>query len=197
MGRICVAWRAYGEAAVLFRKAVDSKSEAGRHEIETVPDLLMLARALARDGKTADASMAMARCVAIEKRALANPALDTRTLTGNAVAVDWELTVISEDEWLLYQGESEKAAAGFRAKADFERESAVAADPEGMPYLEKLAEALEAQGNRTAARACYLEAAVEWEKRLSSRHPRAEWCRERATTLTSPVTPPRESSVSC
>ncbi len=184
LGRICVARRQYGEAAALFRKAIESKSASeDQHELELTVDMLMLARALARDGKLSDASMVMARCSAVEKRALANPALDKRTLAGEAVSISWDLQVLSEDEWLLYQGEFERAARGFRAKIDYEISVDAAADPEGMPYLEKLAEAEEGMGNRMAARACYLEAAAEWERRLSAGHPRAEWCRDRARML--------------
>ncbi|MEZ5354065.1 MAG: hypothetical protein R2762_15615 [Bryobacteraceae bacterium] len=189
-----MARRQYSEAAVLFRKALEYKAASEEHELEQTTDMLMLARALARDGKLGDASMVMARCSAIEKRALANPALDKRTLGGETMRPEWDLQVLSEDEWLLYQGEYERAARGFRAKIDYERSEGVAADPEGMPYLEKLAEAEQALGNRTAAWACYLEAAEEWERRLTKGHPRAAWCRERALELAPPVA---ETAVSC
>ncbi|MEZ5401630.1 MAG: tetratricopeptide repeat protein [Bryobacteraceae bacterium] len=182
LGRICMAREDYGEASALFEKSLQWKLGAGCHEIDHVPELLMLARALARQGRLPDACMAMARSAAIERRALADPSLDRHPAL-LCFGADLELQPAVVDEWLLYQGEYERAAAGFRSKIACEGDSGVALDLEGLPYQEKLAEAEEGLGRHGPARDAFLEAAAVWELRLAPGHPRAAWCRRRAAEI--------------
>jgi tetratricopeptide (TPR) repeat protein len=163
LGRICVAQEKYEEAIALFRKAIDTNQQiVGSDRVELVPDVFQLARALWRNGERAEAQTTMARAVTLERLgAVPDP--------------------VGNDEWLLYQGDFAAAASGFRARAARE-----IPDPEGMPVWEKLAEAEEALGNIDAARDAYLQAAAQWEQRLSPGHPRANWCRARAALLPCP-----------
>ena len=163
LGRICVAQEKYAEAIALFRKAIDTNQQiVGPDRVELIPDVVQLARALWRNGEKAEAPTTRARAVTLERLgAVTDP--------------------IGNDEWLLYQGDFAAAADGFR-----DRISRQIPDPEGMPIWEKLAEAEEALGNADAARYAYLQAAGQWEQRLSPGHPRANWCRNRAALLPCP-----------
>lgn len=185
LGRIAMAQEKYDEAASLFRKAMETKQRgAGDDSPELIADVWQLARALWREGDKSGAQTAMARCVSLQKLAFANPAFEGTTIGPGAPNEDVELQPLGQDEWLLYQGEFEAAANGFRAKIGFEETAKeIVIDPEGMPHWEKLAEAEEGLGHMEAARDAYLRAAAQWDERLSAGHPRAEWCRARAESL--------------
>ncbi len=181
-----MAQEKYAEAISLFRKAIQTKQErAGTDGYELIPDFNLLARALWRNGEKAEAKTTMARCVALQKMATLNPQLNHVTIGGNNQPPDQELTLeaVGNDEWLLYQGDFEAAARGFRAKIEFEEREKQYLDPEHMPGWEKLAESEEGLGNMDSAREAYARAAAQWEERLSPGHPRAQWCRTRAAEL--------------
>jgi tetratricopeptide (TPR) repeat protein len=178
-----VAQEKYAEAISLFRKAIETKQQcAGSDGYQLIPDVNLLARALWRNGEKGEAQTTMARCVALQNLANRNPNLNRVTIGGKGRAPDEELTLqaVGNDEWLLYQGDFEAAARGFRAKIEFEEREKQSLDPESMPFWEKLAEAEEGLGNWDAARDAYVRAAEQWDQRLSPGHPRAQWCRTRA-----------------
>src|SRR5260370_711082 len=180
---VCVAQEKYPEAISLFRKAIETKQQcAGSDSYALIPDVNLLARALWRNGEKAEAQTTMARCVALQNLANRNPKLNRVTIGGKASPPNEELTLeaVGNDEWLLYQGDFEAAARGFRAKIEFEEREKQSVDAENMPGSEKLAEAEEGLGNWDAARDAYVRAAELWEQRLSPGHPRAQWCRNRA-----------------
>ena len=183
-----MAQEKYAEAISLFRKAIETKQQSvGADSYALIPDVNLLARALWRNGEKAEAQTTMARCVALQKLANRNPKLTRVTIGGKASPPNEELTLeaVGNDEWLLYQGDFEAAARGFRAKIEFEEREKQSLDPESMPGWEKLAEAEEGLGNWDAARNAYVRAAEQWEQRLSPGHPRAQWCRNRAAELAS------------
>ena len=119
----------YNEAIPIFRKSIDAiQKDYGSDSVYLVPSLHMLARSLWRNGEKAEAQSSLARCSKLTSLALSGK-------TG------------CDDEWLLYQGEFETAAEGFRAALAFEeKEGKTIFDLEGMPVWENLAEA-EATGS--------------------------------------------------
>ena len=159
----------YNEAIPIFRKSIDAiQKDYGSDSVYLVPSLHMLARSLWRNGEKAEAQSSLARCSKLTSLALSGK-------TG------------CDDEWLLYQGEFETAAEGFRAALAFEeKEGKTIFDLEGMPVWENLAEAEEALGNWDIAHEAYLLAIAEWDKRLSPGHPRSDWARKRIDALTRP-----------
>ena len=173
-----VAQGKYGEAIALFRQAIAEIQQAvGPDSAELIFPLQELGRALWRNGEKGEAQMTLAHVAHLTRKAFENPTLPkpaTRTL----------FKVGCQDEWLLYQGDFETAAEGLRATIQFEEsEKRHMEDPEDMPVWETLAEVEEALGHHDAARKAYLQAADQWEQRLSPGHPRALRCRECAAAL--------------
>ena len=183
-----MAQEKYAEAVSLFRKAIETKQQSvGSDSYVLIPDVNLLARALWRNGEKPEAQTTMARCVALQNLANRNPKLNRVTIGGEVATPGQELALeaVGNDEWLLYQGDFEAAARGFRSKIAFEERVKQSLDPENMPGYEKLAEAEEGLGNWDAARDAYVRAAEQWDQRLSPGHPRAQWCRNRAAELAS------------
>ena len=177
-----MAQEKYREAIPIFRKSIEAiQEDYGSDSVRLVPSLHLLARSLWRNGDKAEAQTTLARCSRLTSLALADSNTDSENLIFKAGC---------HDEWLLYQGEFETAAKGFRASLAFEeKEGRKKFDPEQMPVWEILAEAEEALGNWDAAQEAYLLAIAEWDKRLSPRHPRSDWARQRLAEKASGTDP--------
>lgn len=185
MGMILMAKGKYNEAIPVFRKNLETiQMDTAIDSPHLVPTLHLLGRSLWRNGEKAEAQTTLARCSRLTVLALKDPAFSTN-LDANLAAEGLVAKAGCEDEWLLYQGEFETAIKGLREALVFEEKDgkAMLFDPEQMPAWEILAEAEEALGNWSAAREAYLQAAAEWDKRLSAGHPRSQWSRNRAAAL--------------
>ena len=167
-----MAQEKYAEAIPIFRKSIEAiQKDHGSDSVHLVPSLHLLARSLWRNGEKGEAQTSLARCSKLASMALGDSNTDSE---------NWIFEAGCHDEWLLYQGEFEMAAKGFRASLAYEeKEGRKKFDPEQMPVWEILAEAEEALGNWDAAQEAYLLATAEWDKRLSPGHPRSDWARQR------------------
>ena len=172
----------YDEAIPIFRKSIETiQKDHGSDSVYLVPSLHLLARSLWRNGEKAEALTSLARCSNLTNLAFSD---------SNTHSEDLIFKAGCNDEWLLYQGEFETAAKGFRASLAFEeKEGKAKFDPEQMPVWESLAETEEALGNWDVAHEAYLLAIAEWDKRLSTGHPRSDWARKRLQALVKPNQP--------
>lgn len=184
MGMILMAKGKYNEAIPVFRKNLETiQMDTAIDSPHLIPSLHLLGRSLWRNGEKAEAQTTLARCSRLTVLALKDPAFSTN-VGSNLAAEGLVVKAGCADEWLLYQGEFEAAIKGLRTALAFEEKDGKAMfDPEQMPAWEILAEAEEALGNWDVAREAYLQAAAEWDKRLSPGHPRSEWSRNRAAAL--------------
>lgn len=197
MGMILMAKGKYNEAIPVFRKNLETiQMDTAIDSPHLIPTLHLLGRSLWRNGEKAEAQTTLARCSRLTVLAIKDPAFTTN-LDANLAAEGLVAKAGCEDEWLLYQGEFETAIKGLREALVFEEKDgkAMLFDPERMPAWEILAEAEEALGNWDAAREAYLQAAAEWDKRLSPGHPRSEWSRNRAAALDGESLPNLKDSV--